>query len=142
MAGVGHHRADLQRLAEEKLADAILLARHGRWSNAYYLGGYAIEIGLKACIAKRFREETLPDPELLKNVYVHDLRRLVGSAGLSTDLSRHQAENQRFAANWAAVAEWTEASRYEAADSSACEAFLRAISEPDSGVMEWLKRHW
>jgi hypothetical protein len=46
------NRAELQRLAKERISDAkvLLAARH--WSAAYYLAGYAVECALKACIAK------------------------------------------------------------------------------------------
>jgi hypothetical protein len=142
LAGLGHHRTDLQRLAETKLADAVLLAQARRWSNAYYLAGYTVEIGLKACIARRIRADTLPDPTLVRNVYVHDLAKLVGLAGLSGDLRQQQSADVKFAANWATVAEWDEASRYESTDSFTCQALLDAIAQPQSGVLEWLKRHW
>jgi len=45
MAGLGPARADLQRRAQAKRDDARLLAQHGRWSNAYSLAGYAVELG-------------------------------------------------------------------------------------------------
>ena len=46
------NRADLQKLAEERLADAELLLANGRFGGAYYLSGYVVECALKACIAQ------------------------------------------------------------------------------------------
>jgi len=46
-------RDQLRLLAQEKIDDANLLFDHGRFSNAYYLYGYAVEFALKARIAKR-----------------------------------------------------------------------------------------
>lgn len=46
------NRTQLQILAEERARDAEALLNAGRWSGAFYLAGYAIECGLKACIAK------------------------------------------------------------------------------------------
>jgi HEPN domain-containing protein len=46
------NRTQLQQLAEERVRDAKALPNAGQWSGAYYLAGYAVECGLKACIAK------------------------------------------------------------------------------------------
>ena len=45
-------RKTLQALAEGKLDDALLLLRNNRCSNAYYLAGYALELGFKAAACK------------------------------------------------------------------------------------------
>jgi hypothetical protein len=47
------NRAELRQLAEDRLRDAECLLAAGRWSGAYYLAGYAVECGLKACIMAR-----------------------------------------------------------------------------------------
>jgi HEPN domain-containing protein len=44
------NRAELQRLTRDRIRDAKALLTAGRWSGAYYLAGYAVECGLKACI--------------------------------------------------------------------------------------------
>lgn len=142
MAGLGYQRSELQRLAEEKLEDAWLLASHSRWSNAYYLGGYAVELALKACIARQFRENTLPDPDLARNVYVHDFGKLVRLADLNVDLKRRQANDPQFGANWSTISEWNESTRYESIDSFTCQVLLKAVAESESGVLQWLKQHW
>lgn len=54
------NRYDLQRLADLRAAEARLLLDNGYWSGAYYLAGYAVECGLKACIARRVREFDFP----------------------------------------------------------------------------------
>jgi len=46
------NRTQLQQLAEERVRDAEALLKAGQWSGAYYLAGFAVEFGLKACIAK------------------------------------------------------------------------------------------
>ena len=76
-------RDDLQRLGEAVFRDAAFLFEHARYSNSYYLAGYAIEFGLKACIAKLVVAEAIPDRDLVKSVYSHDFRTLVGLAGLA-----------------------------------------------------------
>jgi len=54
------NRLDLQQLAWERSGDAQELLAAGRWSGAYYLCGYAVECGLKACIAKLSRLHDFP----------------------------------------------------------------------------------
>jgi HEPN domain-containing protein len=51
------NRTDLQILAEDRLKDAEVLLAKGRFAAAYYLAGYAVECGLKACIAKLTKAE-------------------------------------------------------------------------------------
>ena len=44
-------KKDLETLSETRLDDAVQLFQTARYSAAYYLSGYAIELGIKACIA-------------------------------------------------------------------------------------------
>lgn len=74
-------RHTLRQLAEEKAADASLLLEHGRWSNGYYLFGYAIELGLKAAISRAFRAEVIPDRKLVEALHTHRLEDLLGFPG-------------------------------------------------------------
>ena len=62
----GLNHKDLQNLSNAKFSDAVLLFENERFSNAYYLAGYAVGIGLKACIALQFKPETLPDPKFVQ----------------------------------------------------------------------------
>ena len=55
------NRIDLQNLANERIAEAKILFDAGKWSGAYYLAGYAVECGLKACIAKLTKPDEFPD---------------------------------------------------------------------------------
>lgn len=49
-------RRDLQTLANLRLREARVLLRAKEFNGAYYLSGYAVERGLKACIAKLVRK--------------------------------------------------------------------------------------
>jgi len=51
--GIAVTRLEWQQLAERWLVDAKRLLDDHRWSAAYYLAGYAVECGLKACILVR-----------------------------------------------------------------------------------------
>jgi len=94
----GLKRTDLQSIAQAKVDDAHLLFQNGRFSNSYYLAGYAIEIALKACIAAQISAETIPDKDILRKVLNHEFPVLVGLAGLATALKEQQDSDSLFAA--------------------------------------------
>jgi len=66
------NRADFQKLAELRLGEAKVLLDNKRYEGAYYLIGYAVECGLKACIAKHTKEHDFPAKNSEK-LYIHDL---------------------------------------------------------------------
>jgi hypothetical protein len=114
--GLGQ-RADLRANAQAKLDDATILLQNERFSNAYYLAGYAVEMALKACIAIQFSADTIPDKSFVNDVYSHDLQKLIKLAGLSAELHKQEIKDINFAANWALVAQWSESARYDSTDS-------------------------
>ncbi|MFM9845943.1 MAG: HEPN domain-containing protein [Hyphomicrobiaceae bacterium] len=137
-----YRRNDLQAIARSKLSDAQLLLQHGRWSNSYYLSGYAVEIGLKACIAKQISADVIPDKNFIAETYRHELRRLVNLAGLSQELGNRERADQPFAANWAIVAQWNPETRYEAIDQFSAQSFLEAVADNATGVFPWIQVYW
>jgi HEPN domain-containing protein len=139
---LGLKRIDLQTMAKEKLDDAILLLAHQRYSNAYYLGGYAAEMGLKACIAKTITAETIPDKKFIQDTFVHKLRDLIGVAGLTAELKNEEDGNAHFATNWALVSQWNPETRYGTVDAQTAKTMIEAINDPQSGVFQWINRYW
>jgi hypothetical protein len=70
-------RRDFQRLADLRAQEASTLAKASNQHGAYYLGGFAIECALKACIAKQTKRHEFPlDPRYANRVYTHDLGEL------------------------------------------------------------------
>src|SRR5258708_30307105 len=106
------NRVDFQNLAAERLCDAEALLAAGRFDCAYYIAGYAVECGLKACIAHKTREDDFP-PRETRKIWTHDLVDLLDSAGLKTEFSEETGRNLLFEASWAIVRDWSESSRYE-----------------------------
>lgn len=131
--------ADACILAEERLEEAKLLLQADRFSGAYYLAGYAIEIGLKAVIAKRFTADAIPDKSLVLSTYSHDLRALVTVAQLSTGLDQRQQSSEAFAGFWLTASQWSERSRYAITDDVKAREMVAAVADPDEGVFAWLK---
>ncbi|WP_340242028.1 hypothetical protein [Sulfitobacter pontiacus] len=135
-------RTDLQNISLGKLEAAHVLAANKRWSNAYYLAGYSVELALKACVAKLISNDTIPDRNLINKVYSHNIGELVGLAGLRTDFEAQKKADSIFAANWAICAEWSPDARYK--DTSAAEAtyLLHGISDETHGVLPWIRKYW
>ncbi len=134
------NRNDLQNLAEERLGDADALLASSRFGAAYYVVGYAVECGLKACIAKLTKAEDFYDKALAKNLFVHELEKLASLAGL--DVKQIGKGDRVFAANWALVKDWNEESRYETHTKIEAEQMIQAVREPDHGVMQCIRRYW
>jgi len=86
LGGLHLNRAKFQKLAEMRIADAQSLFQAGRYEGAYYLAGYAVECAIKACIAKLVRRhDFLPEREIVSKIYVHDIEKLIGVAGLKNE---------------------------------------------------------
>ncbi|KAB2772427.1 hypothetical protein [Brucella anthropi] len=135
-------RDDLHALASAKIRDAGLLLMHSRWSNAYYLAGYSIELGLKACISRQVSADTIPDKAILTGIHTHNFGQLIGLAGLKVDLANHQRDDPQFAANWAIVNEWTPDARYKTATHVEAQLIISAIADEDHGVLAWIRTYW
>ena len=76
------NRLEFQDLAVERLGDAEALLSAGRYAGAYYLAGYAVECALKACIARKTKQDDFP-PKEAKDYWVHRIPDLLGFAGLT-----------------------------------------------------------
>lgn len=137
------NRDDLKDLAHQRLEDARVLLEKDRYAAAYYLSGYAIECGLKACIAKRTKQFDLPPKrQTIDKIYVHDLTVLVKSAELQNTLEADSKRDREFAKNWSLVKDWSEESRYEMRTKPEAYDLLEAISNSKHGVLQWISRHW
>lgn len=135
-------KADLEALAEARLRDAILLLQQGRASSAYYLAGYSVELGLKACVAKAFQPNAIPDKAFVNEIYTHSLEKLLSTAGLLATFSADSKTDPQLAAAWGIASKWTESSRYALWDDITATNLIAAISDPQHGVFQWVKKHW
>lgn len=136
------NRTDLQNLAEERLRDAEVLLANGRYGAAYYVIGYAIECGFKACIAKLTRAEDFYDKTLARNIFQHDLVKLADHARLSAVISQMKQKDPAFAANWEQVISWNEESRYDAHTQQEAQELIEAVRDPAHGVMQCIRQYW
>jgi HEPN domain-containing protein len=136
------NRADFKRLANLRIREAKVLLDKRLYAGAYYLAGYAIECALKACIAKRTRRhEFPPSPEVAREIYVHDLSKLLKHAGLPSIPVHSLLE-----VNWNEVRgkdRWSEQKRYDTRISNIdAQNLYDAIVDPTDGVLTWIKKYW
>jgi hypothetical protein len=134
-------RKDFQRLAELRVREAAALLRTRNPVGSYYLGGYAIECALKACIAKQARRHEFPlKADYVRRVYTHKLEELLRLADLEQQLERDMQDSPALARNWGIVTKWDEGSRYQASGLNGKDLH-GAINGPD-GVFLWIKQRW
>jgi len=136
------NRYDLQDLALIRCREARVLLENGNYEGSYYLCGYVVEYGLKACIAKETRRYDFPYKEIVNASYTHDLTRLVKTAALEPDMDKELKSNPDFADNWYTVKDWSEKSRYEKHTDKEAQDLYSAVADGKQGVLQWIKRHW
>jgi len=137
------NRSDFQKLVKIRLKDVQALLAKGCYSGAYYLAGYVVECGLKACIAKKTRKfDFPPDRKSIDAIYSHDLKKLIKSANLEITLNEDMEKDKELAVNWSVLQHWTEVSRYEKYDQIKAQDIYEAIADTKHGVLEWISRHW
>ena len=145
------NRADFQQLAELRLKEAKALLAAEFPDGAYYLAGYAIESGLKACIAKRTQQYDFPDKKLVIDSHTHDLGKLLDVAGLSDLLKNDVADNIELKLDWETVREWSEQSRYGLFDDdpighwsglASAQSLIDAVESKKGGVLRWIRQSW
>lgn len=133
-------KADFQTIAEKRMREARVLLAANEPDGAYYLGGYAVECGLKACIIKKLNaSDEWQDRNFSDQCYKHDLAALLRLADLEGSLKGLVGVY----AKWQYVEGWKETSRYEQGKTLvAANAFLDAIDEPVNGVLTWIRGIW
>jgi HEPN domain-containing protein len=136
------NRADLQKIAEERIGEAEILLNAGKWSGAYYLSGYAVECALKACIAKLTKSEDFPDRKFVQDSWTHDIMGLVNTAGLQAVWQADCSADPELSGRWKTVRDWKESSRYQFKTEAQAKDLYEAITNPTHGVLPWIKRHW
>jgi len=137
------NRYDLRELARQRVREARQLLRARAPSGAYYLAGYAVECGLKACIARRTQRYEFPSRHTVNESHTHDLEKLLRLAGLERALAQDARARAALGVNWDTVKDWTEQSRYDVAmDMRRARDLYRAITGRRDGVLPWVQRYW
>lgn len=136
------NRVQLQQLAKERVRDAEVLLNVGQWSGAYYLAGYAVECGLKACIAKLTNQYDFPDKKVAQRSFTHDIDLLLEVAGLLVQHKTDMAGNPTLARYWQLVKDWNEEARYQLWTESDARKLFLAVTDSTNGVLPWIEGRW
>jgi hypothetical protein len=131
-------------MAEDRILDAACLLAGGRPSGAYYLAGYAVECGLKACIMAHVEAAgaIFQDKKFSEKCWTHDLEELLKLANLKPTMDADVARNAALYANWGLANDWKETSRYEQRTQHEAQALFNAIDINSDGVLQWIRKHW
>ncbi len=137
------NRDVLQGISRQRKKEAAALLRAGFFPGAYYLAGYAVECGLKACIAKQTRRHDFPDKRLAGEAWTHDLQKLAKLAGVWTDLETDMKASSALQVNWAIVKDWSEAVRYDMTITAAqAKDLYSACTARRTGILPWIRDRW
>ena len=135
-------REDLQALAKLRLREAGVLLKHGLYDGAYHVAGFAVECGLKACIAKKTLRFQFPDKDYAKSVFTHSLTDLVKYAELTSALQQAKKIGA-FDVNWSIVIKWDPEQRYQITKTLIdADGIYKAIASRNHGILKWIRTHW
>jgi hypothetical protein len=133
----------LRLLADSRLKEAGVLLDKACWTGAYYMTGLAIECALKAYLARAVQQHDFPDKNFVNRAYTHKLKELVQiDAVLWEELQKEFSGDEKLASNWSTVLLWNDENRYEMVEELQAKSLYAATTEPDYGVMEWIRRRW
>ncbi|MDX1946192.1 MAG: hypothetical protein SFU86_12405 [Pirellulaceae bacterium] len=140
-------RTEWQQLAEDRILDAQAHLAPGvdRWSAAFYLVGYAVECGLKACVLARVAaqpEVIYQDKKFSTDAWTHDIERLLSVANIKADRDLDAITNLALYQNWQQVKNWSEQSRYLKKTQAEAQALFNAVTDPTDRVMQWIRSRW
>lgn len=136
-------QTEIIAIADSKLSDAEFLFDNKRFESAYYIGGYAVELLLKARVCKTlgiddfFLFKLKSSDSLYKPYKVHDLFQLLILSGLYRDFE-HELKNPNFKQSWSLISQWNEGTRYLTTKNEIdVKDFLISILE----FSKWIKKH-
>jgi hypothetical protein len=142
-------RQEFKKIATLRLKEAESLWAQEHYDGACYLAGYCLEMALKAVICRRMEKDDFFDilkSESVRSFKIHNLAELVILAGLQKKYEDLRAIDPDFRANWSFITDhirWSEQLRYTTGfTKSDAEGMLKAINDPQNGILKWLKKYW
>jgi hypothetical protein len=119
-----------------------LLLDGSEWSGAYYIVGYAVECGLKACFTKSLFAYHMPDKKEISDAHTHNLASLAQLAEVDGARNLLAQTDSDFALNWKVVSAWKETGRYEIWSEIQAKELYEAVTNVNHGVLPWLRTVW
>lgn len=115
------------------------MLKNKQYSGAYYLAGYSIELALKACYCKAVKSKSFPPKkEVYYKLYSHDLNNLLSVSGIERKLQNEIVQT----ANWGAIKDWSEESRYAIIAPNSARSIIRAVNNEEDGILNLIKELW
>ena len=140
---------ELKKLTQLRLKEANALCDKRLYDGSCYLAGYCIELALKAAICKRMGTPNFFEsirPETARAFKIHNLDELITLAGLRPKFETHIITNVDFQTNWSFIKttiNWSEQLRYQSGkNQSETQTMLFALTDPQNGILPWIKKHW
>lgn len=136
-------RQEFQLIAETRIEEATILFETKLYSGAYYLAGYALECGIKACLSKQIAEHKIPKKKFITDLYTNDLLKLIKlDDALSNSYDLESKNNIDFLMNWTLVKDWNESARYRTFDKEEAQELIKAITTTKGGMLPWVQQYW
>ena len=140
---------ELKKLTQLRLKEAKALCSTKLYDGSCYLAGYCIELALKAAICKRMGTPNFFGtirPETARAFKIHNLEELITLAGLYTQFNERVNTNIQFGNNWSFIKttiNWSEQLRYQMGRNQVeTQMMLLALTDPQNGILPWIKKHW
>ena len=140
---------ELKKLTQLRLKEANILCKNSMYDGSCYLAGYCIELALKAAICKRMGTPNFFEsirPETARAFKIHNLDELITLAGLRPKFDVQFNSNVHFQDNWSFIKitiNWSEQLRYQVGKNQIeTQSMLLALSDPQNGILPWIKKHW
>jgi HEPN domain-containing protein len=132
---------DWDALADDHGKAAQTLFRAKLFNQAYSQAGLAVECALKARIIRFERLNAWPSRASRPELYVHDLVKLIGYAGLAMELDSHIAAANEVGTNGMVVKDWVFA-RYRLLKTPIRDArdMVKAVCDPKHGLIGWIRK--
>ncbi|MCX6743518.1 MAG: HEPN domain-containing protein, partial [Candidatus Parcubacteria bacterium] len=135
---------DLKRIALSRLKESKVLFKAGFYDGSVYLGGYVLEVALKALICKHLRINQYPDEGRNKDLFsCHDFDRLLLLSGLSKRINTNNKKNKELFRNWSTLTQWRSEGRYTAIGTykkQYVNDFFKALEDKKYGLFTFIKK--
>ncbi len=136
-------RAEFRELATVRLNEANVLLDAEMWDGAYYLAGYAVELGLKACIINKvMATDKFQDRKFSESCYTHKFKDLLALAGLKSLCKAMEDADPDFLKNWKFTVLWSEQKRYHRISKRDADKLYKSIADTTHGVFQWIQIYW
>ena len=147
---------EIRNLAKQRLSEAEILCRNGKYDGAFYLAGYSVELTLKAKICERLDIPNLFDEtdagtnsirgigEIRKTLKTHNLFTLLIFSGLKIQFDNDKATNIELAkTNSLLFNAWDENSRYKPCGHTSDEDVKKLIDllSQSNGILTWIEQN-